>query len=86
MTASKQGLGWRGTDAADLGGYLRACAAGGSAVADVVHAACAACDRLDEGFSSMLDDEEGAAIRTCGSCHAETAILDNADFLEDAEL
>ena len=86
MTVSKQGSSWKGTEAADLGEYLRTFAAGGYTVAAVVHAACATCGALDAGFSVMLDDEEGAAIRTCRSCHAEVAMLDSVEFMEDADL
>ena len=37
-------------------------------------------------FQLALDDEAGAAVRTCSKCNVEHAIGDSAEFLEEAEL
>ena len=76
----------RGSEADDLAEYLRGFAAGGHPVAEVVHAACAACCGSPEGFSVAVDDEEGAAVRTCLVCHASVPMLDSVEFLDDADL
>ena len=86
MTVSRRGAIWEGTEAADLDEYLRLFAAGGYDVAEVVHAACAACGRSASGFAVALDDEQGAAVRRCLSCHNEIPMLDSVDYLDDAEL
>ncbi len=86
MAVTKRGTSWFGTDASDVDEYLRAFAAGGYAVAEVVHAACGSCGQSDEGFSVVLDDEEGAAVRQCTRCQAQVPMLDSGDYLEDADL
>ena len=86
MTVTKRGSAWTGTNADDLDDYLRVFAAGGYAVAAVVHVVCAACGRSGGGFSVALDDEQGAAVRQCRSCHAAVPMLDSADVLDDADL
>ena len=70
----------------DLDAYVRGFAAGGHPVGEVVHANCAACDSDAGGFSVVLDDEEGAAVRTCRSCSDVVAMLDSADYLDEADL
>jgi len=86
VTVTKRGSTGTGTDAADLDEYLRAFAAGGYAVADVVPAVCVACAPTTAGFAVALDDEVGAAARRCLACHVEVSMLDSKDHLEDADL
>ena len=50
------------------------------------HFADAKCSCGGTVFSLMVDDNEGAATRTCKSCETEQPIGDSADYLEDAEL
>jgi len=38
------------------------------------------------GFRLALDDDEGAAVRTCTGCSAEHPIGDSGEYLADAEL
>jgi hypothetical protein len=37
-------------------------------------------------FSLLVDDDEGATVRKCVSCHSEHALGDSDQYLEDAEL
>ena len=37
-------------------------------------------------FRLKMDEETGAAIRTCGTCQAEHPIGDSAEYLEQADL
>ena len=71
---------------ADLDEYLTAFAAEGHSVADGLHATCGPCSDAAGGFRPVLDDEEGAAVRTCATCGSQIAMLDCADYLEDADL
>ena len=68
----------------DLDRYVRDFAAGGYPVAQVVHATCGC--GADAGFSVVLDDDEGAAVRRCLSCGDSLAVLDSADHLDGADL
>jgi hypothetical protein len=86
VTVTKRGTTWTGTAAGDVDEYLRAYAAGGYAVAVVVHAVCASCGNSEQGFSVALDDEEGAAVRQCLKCQSQTPMLDSANYLDDADL
>ena len=85
MTISKSESGWFGTSPNDIDEYLRAFAAGGYPVQAVAHSACAAC-RVDAGFTVSLDDDQGAAVRTCLACNTVQPMLDSGEFLADAEL
>jgi len=84
VTITKRRGSWFGSDAADLDEYLRAFVAGGYAVQQVVHAKCAACG--ESGFSILLDDEAGVAIRRCSRCAASHVMLAGARFLDEADL
>ncbi len=46
----------------------------------------AVCSCGGETFLLALDDDEGAAVRTCTSCGLEHAIGDSDEYLADAEL
>lgn len=50
------------------------------------HFADAVCVCGGQTFVLSLDDDEGAAIRTCVNCQREHPIGDSEDFLESAEL
>lgn len=63
MTVTKRGSVWTGDDSADVDEYVRAFAAGGYPVGEVVHPACASCGQSEAGFSLVLDDDEGVAVR-----------------------
>jgi hypothetical protein len=86
VAVTKRGTAWTGTDVDDIGQYLRAFAAGGYAVAEVVNAVCGSCGQSEQGFSVALDDEEGAAVRQCLRCQSPVPMLDSQDYLDDAEL
>jgi hypothetical protein len=86
MTVSQRGGVWKGTAASDLDEYLRAFAAEGHAVAEVVHAACSACGGGGAGFALALDDDEGVVVRRCRACGGQVPMLDSAQYLDDADL
>jgi hypothetical protein len=50
------------------------------------HFANATCACGGTAFELVLDDDEGAAVRTCSSCGCEHPIGDSEEYLEDAEL
>ncbi len=50
------------------------------------HFANAVCGCGGRTFGLALDDNEGAAVRTCSSCGLEHAIGDSDEYLGDAEL
>jgi hypothetical protein len=50
------------------------------------HFADAVCICGGRVFRLALDDNEGAAVRTCAACSAKHPIGDSAEFLDDAEL
>ena len=50
------------------------------------HFADATCQCGSKLFRLALDDDAGAAIRTCAGCKTEHPIGDSAEFLEEAEL
>lgn len=84
MAIDKSGKWWTGDGAGDIDAYLREYTADGYPASDIVHAVCGECGSTE--FDIRLDDEEGAAERTCSKCRADFAMLDSADYLEDAEL
>ncbi|UQA60518.1 hypothetical protein [Polyangium aurulentum] len=53
---------------------------------EATHFADAVCVCGAKVFALKLDDDEGAAVRTCASCRHEVPIGDSADYLADAEL
>lgn len=84
MAIDMSGEFWTGENADDLAEYLRRFSADGYPADVVVRAACAACGSLR--FRVALDDEEGAATRTCSDCSSVTAMLDSDEYLDDADL
>ena len=62
---------------------IRTHAAGGYAIADVRFARCT-CDGLT--FRLHVDDDVGAAVRTCAACKTETLMLDSPEDLADVTL
>ena len=75
---------WRGTEAADLDELLREFAAASYPVNRVAHAKCSNCDAAV--FDVVLDDEEGCARRTCGTCGSSLLMLDSQDTVDSADL
>lgn len=53
---------------------------------EATHFADAVCACGGKVFALKLDDDEGAAVRTCASCGREVPIGDSAEYLADAEL
>jgi hypothetical protein len=50
------------------------------------HFADAVCSCVGRTFRLALDEDEGAAVRTCAACEHEHPIGDSEEYLEDAEL
>ena len=50
------------------------------------HYADASCTCGSKVFTLCIDDDEGAAVRTCGTCSLEHPIGDSADYLDEASL
>ena len=50
------------------------------------HFANAACACSGTIFRLALDDEAGAAVRTCIACKSQHPIADSGDYLDDAQL
>ena len=84
MAIDTTGEFWRGTDHADLAGYLREYAAGGYPVVDVTESVCTPCG--GRRFRVLADDEEGCVRRTCVACGEATFVADSADAAGDAAL
>lgn len=82
MTIDKSGTFWKGTSAADLDEFVPAFAAGGYAIERVVYSRCAECKGAT--FALRVDDTEGFADRRCIACGHVTAMLDNAEYVDDA--
>lgn len=76
---------WPTSDLAeDLDPFLRDFTEDDDPVTEVVNAACGRCGATV--FSVHLDDDEGAAQRTCTTCGAEFVMLDSADVIQEADL
>jgi hypothetical protein len=53
----------------------------------VQHAADVACKTCrGRLFTLLVDEDQGAAARTCAACGDQVAIADSAEYLDDAEL
>jgi hypothetical protein len=50
------------------------------------HFADARCQCGGKLFRLVLDDSEGAAVRTCAACRRQQPVGDSADYLHDAQL
>jgi hypothetical protein len=84
MALIKKGKKYYGSEQADIRPELvRYSQANGY---PVQHFADAKCTCAATVFRLCLDDDEGAAVRTCCSCNMEHPMGDSAEFLEDAEL
>ena len=84
MAIDRSGQWWIGDAPSDLDEYVIAFSAESYPAKKVVHARCASCG--SDGFAVALDDEEGCAVRTCVSCGEAKAVLDSAEYLDDATL
>jgi hypothetical protein len=79
----KRGEWWRGNSPDDIGEYLRYHEAGGFPVARVVASICSHC--AGTVFALAADDDQGYARRICNSCGKSHAMLDSANYEDDAE-
>lgn len=84
MTLTKRGKHFYGTERADIASEISRYSNAAGYPAE--HFASAACACGAGTFGLALDDNEGAAVRTCSNCHAEHPIGDSEDYLDDAEL
>ena len=83
MAVVKRGKHWYGQSQADIRTDLRRYSKGGY---PVQHFADAVCQCGHNRFLLKLDDNEGAAVRTCVACNQERPIGESADYLDGAEL
>src|SRR5262245_60144065 len=84
MTLTRRGKQSYGTEHADIREEIVRYSRLSGYVAE--HFAEASCTCGGVLFGLQLDDNEGAAVRTCAACAAEHPIGDSDEFLEDAEL
>jgi hypothetical protein len=84
MALSKRGKHSYGTERSDIASEIARYSKASGYLAE--HFASASCECGGTTFRLALDDNEGAAVRTCAHCQREHAIGDSAEFLEDAEL
>ena len=84
MALRKKGKWWYSDSQADIRGEL-------ARVGDLneyvpTQFADAKCSCGGELFRLALDDEQGAAVRTCSKCNTDHPIGDSDEYLEEAEL
>ena len=84
MTLTKRGKYSYGDSQADIRDELLRYSKANAYVAE--HFADAVCKCGGILFRLGLDDNEGAAVRTCIACKADHSIGDSDEFLEEAEL
>lgn len=84
MTIKKRGKFWYGDEQSDIRTELARYSKLNEYPVD--HFADAVCVCGGRVFRIRVDDNEGAAIRTCVACLNEHTIGDSADFLANAEL
>ncbi|MBN8608730.1 MAG: hypothetical protein J0L81_17565 [Caulobacterales bacterium] len=77
MTIDTSGKWWVGSEPADVEEYLKAFKAEGY---DVDRFKLARCQCKAESFHLAIDDDEGAARRTCSACGAEGFIGDSGKY------
>ena len=84
MTLKRRGDHSYGTDRSDIAPEIARYSNATGYLAEYFASASCACGCTTFGLA--LDDNEGAAVRTCSSCRAEQPIGDSEDYLDDAEL
>jgi len=84
MPLQKRGKYWYGDSQADLRAEIARYSETNACVAQ--HFADAACECGAKIFRLLLDDAQGAAVRTCTTCSAEHPIGDSDEYLAQAEL
>jgi len=82
MSIDTSGDWWKGTEATDIESYLVDFTAQQYPV-DVVRVASCSCG--GQLFRVEVDDEHGAAKRTCTSCGKDHFVCDSADYWKEAE-
>ena len=84
MTLARRGDHSYGTDRNDIAAEISRYSKATGYLAE--HFVLASCGCGCTTFGLTLDDNEGAAVRTCSSCHEEHPIGDSDEYLDDAEL
>lgn len=84
MTLTRRGKHAYGTEQSDIAREISRYSKASGYIAE--HFASASCGCGCTTFGLALDDDEGAAVRTCSGCHSEHAIADSGEYLEAAEL
>jgi hypothetical protein len=81
MAIDTSGKWWKGTEFADIAGYLRELQPGGYPVDDVIQAQCQ-CG--SSRFTLDVDQDEELAQTTCTSCGHEAFVSDSGDHWSEA--
>lgn len=83
MALKRKGNHWYGDEQADIRAELVRYSEGNY---PAEHFADALCTCGGQTFALAVDDNEGAAIRTCSACSASHPMGDSAEFIDDAVL
>jgi len=83
MAVNKKGKYWYGEKQDDIAHEIRRYSKSGY---PALHYANARCRCGHAIFRLSLDDDQGAAVRTCDHCGREHAIGDSAEYLAEAQL
>jgi len=84
MSLRKRGKFYYGDSQADIRGEVLRYSRSEYLAEHFADAVCNDCGH--KVFRLAIDEEEGAAVRTCASCKVEHAIGDSDEYLDDAEL
>src|SRR4026209_2389404 len=84
MALTRRGNHSYGTERSDISSEISRYSTLNGYVAE--HFASASCGCGGTIFSLAPDDNAGAAVRTCSSCHDEHPMGDSNEYLDDAEL
>ena len=79
----KTGQRWTGENFVDLAEYVTAYSSRNYRADDIRQSRCGTCQGTV--FGLVIDDTEGCAQRTCGSCSASAFICDSAEYWDQAD-
>jgi hypothetical protein len=82
VTIDKSGRWWKGTEFADVAGFLIAYAADGYPADQIVQSICSC---RHARFQVEGDRDEGCARRICATCGTRAFIADSGEYWDDAE-
>lgn len=82
MAIDKSGRWWCGSEPSDLDEYIGEYSADSYPATRIVHASCEKDGGIE--FRVRVDDEEGFIERKCSTCGTAVAMLDSAEYADDA--